>query len=86
MSQLASVLNRTIQVSDLEGRVSRLEERMPQGALGVSVEVAPEAETAAPADIGDEASVPNGSATQEKAEAINEDTYSGSEMPERAKE
>jgi len=87
MSQLASVPNRTIQVSDLEGRVSRLEERMPQGALGVSVEVAPEAETAAPADIGDEASVPNGSATQEKAEAINEDTrYSGSEMPERAKE
>ena len=87
MSQLAAVLNRTLSVSDLEARVSRLEERMAEGAPGVSFEVAPEgARLAAPAEIGEQISVPNGSATAEAAEVANEDdSRTGSDVAEPAK-
>jgi hypothetical protein len=85
MSQLASVLNRTIHVSDLERRVSRLEERMPDCPPGVSLEVAPEAATeAAPAGIVGEASVPT---TAEEAEPTSaDDSRSGSDVAEPRKE
>jgi hypothetical protein len=88
MSQLASVLNRTIQVSDVERRVSRLEERMVEGTPGVSSEVAPEGATeAAPVEVREEASGSNGSATVEEAEPTSDDdSRSGSNAPEPAKE
>lgn len=83
MSQLASVLNRTIQVSDVERRVSRLEERMVEGTPGVSSEVAPEGATeAAPVEVREEASGSNGSATVEEAEPTSDDdSRSGSNAP-----
>ena len=88
LSQFASVLNRTIQVSDLEGRVSRLEEQVTGRAPSLALELAPEAgRVAAPGKIGGEASGPNRSATEETAEPIKDDArHSGSEVPEPAKE
>ena len=85
--QVCGALQRTLPAADLEARVSRLEERMAEGAPGVSFEVAPEgARLAAPAEIGEQASEPNGSATAKAAEVASEDcSRSGSNSPEPAK-
>jgi hypothetical protein len=85
MSQLASVLSRTL-VSDLEARVARLEEQIAERPPSLGLDVALEAvKEAAPADIYRKASGLNGSATEEKAEAMKEDAgVGGSEGPELA--